>query len=97
MARLVNIVTIEVKQGNVDQVVEALLAHRERSLRDEAGVLQFEILRPRADDSTLMAYEVYESEVAFEDHRTAPSLTQLLSEITDLVSGLHGIRCEVVA
>ena len=97
MAKLVNIVTVEVKQGSVDRVGEALLAHKERSLRDEAGVLQFEVLRPRADDSTLMAYEVYESEAAFDDHRAAPSLAQLLSEISDLVSGLHGVRCEVVA
>ena len=94
MDKLVNIVTVEVRRGNVDKVLNALVAHKERSLR-EPGVLQFEVLRPQGDDSTLMVYEVYESEAAFEDHRAASSLAQLLDEIRGQVAGLKGVRCAV--
>ena len=95
MAKLANIVTIEVKPGNADAVVAALLAHQERSL-DEPGTLQFVVLRPRGDDSRLITYEVYRDEAAFDAHRAAPSLAQLLSDTREMVLGFSGTRCDLV-
>jgi quinol monooxygenase YgiN len=95
MSRLANIVTLDVKPGDTDRVLAALLAHKERSLRDEPGTLQFEVLRPRGDDSKLMTYEVYRDEVAFDAHRSAPSLEQLLSETGGMIASLQGFRCDV--
>jgi quinol monooxygenase YgiN len=96
MSKLANVVTIEVKAGRVDQVLAALLSHKERSLRDELGTLQFEVLMPRGDDSRLMTYEVYEDEAAFQAHRAAPSLAQWLAETADMVVDLRGARCAIV-
>jgi autoinducer 2-degrading protein len=96
MAKLANVVSIDVKPGNMDALLTALLAHKARSLRDESGTLQFEILRPLGDDSRLMTYEVYQDEAAFERHRAAASLAQLLSETEAMRAGLHGTRCAVV-
>jgi autoinducer 2-degrading protein len=95
MAKLVNIVSIDVKPGHADAVLAALVAHQARSLR-EPGTLQFEILRPLGEDSRLMTYEVYQDEGAFETHRAAPSLAQLLSETQAMLAGLHGTRCALV-
>jgi quinol monooxygenase YgiN len=96
MAKLANVVSIHVKPGKLDAVLTALLAHKARCLRDESGTLQFEILRPLGDDSRLMTYEVYQDDAAFETHRAAPSLAQLLSETKAIVADLHGARCAVV-
>jgi (4S)-4-hydroxy-5-phosphonooxypentane-2,3-dione isomerase len=96
MARLANIVTVNVKPGKVDAVVAALLAHKERSLKGEPGTMRFEVLRPRGDDSKLMTYEVYEDEAAFEAHRSAPSLAELLRESGNMISELQGIRCSLI-
>ena len=96
MGKFANVVTIQLRQGNADAVLAALLAHKERSLRDETGVLQFEVLRPHGDDSTLMTYEVYQDEAAFDAHRVAPSLAQMFKETENMVANLSGIRCALV-
>jgi quinol monooxygenase YgiN len=93
MTKLANVVSIDVKPGNMDALLAAVVAHKARCLRDEPGTLQFEILRPLGDDSRLMTYEVYQDEAAFETHRAAPSLAQLLSETEAMRAGLHGTRC----
>jgi len=95
MTRLANIVTITVTPGRYDAILAALLAHKERCLRDEPGTLQFEVLRPRGDDSKLMTYEVYRDDAAFDAHRSAPSLEQLLGETGGMIANLQGFRCDV--
>ena len=95
MAEFANIVAIDVNPGATERVLEALLAHKERSLRDEPGTLQFKVLRPSGEDHKLLTYELYRDEAAFAEHRAAPSLAQLLAETRDLVSGLQGTGCLV--
>jgi quinol monooxygenase YgiN len=96
MAKLANIVVIAVRPGNSDGVLATLLAHKERSLKDEPGTVQFEVLKPLDDESRLMTYEVYEDEAAFELHRGAASLAQFLRETKDIVAGLSATRCALI-
>lgn len=96
MAKLANIVTLAVKPGKADAVVAALLAHKERSLGREPGTLQFEVLRPPEGDTALTTFEVYADDAAFETHRSAPSLAQLRSDISDLITNLEGSRYALV-
>src|SRR4051812_12180811 len=96
MARLANMVVITVRPGHSDGVLAALLAHKERSLKDEPGTFQFEVLRPLEDESRLMTYEVYEDEGAFELHRGAASLARFLRETKDIVTGLSATRCALI-
>jgi quinol monooxygenase YgiN len=80
VAKLANIVVIALRRGSSDGVLTALVAHKERSLRDELGTRQFEVLKPIDDETRLMTYEVYQDEAAFEAHRGAASLAQFLRE-----------------
>jgi quinol monooxygenase YgiN len=96
MPKLANVVTIEVALGRRDQLLSLLEAHRARSLRDEPGTLQFEILLPKDDDTKVLSYEVYRDDAAFEMHRNGPSLAQLLKETAGMVVKLHGTRCAVL-
>jgi quinol monooxygenase YgiN len=96
MPKLANVVTIEVAPGRRDQVVTSLAAHKARSLRDEPGTLQFEILLPKDDDSKVLSFEVYRDDTAFEMHRSAPSLAKFREETGGMVIKLHGVRSAVV-
>src|SRR5215813_5913729 len=96
MPKFANVVTIEVAPEVRDHILSSLSAHKARCLKDEPGTLQFEILMPKNDEATLISYEVYRDDAAFEAHRKAPSLAQLQKEIAGHVVKLHGIRCSVV-
>jgi (4S)-4-hydroxy-5-phosphonooxypentane-2,3-dione isomerase len=96
MPKFANVVTIEVAQGRRDQLLPLLAAHKARSLKDEPGTLQFEILLPKDDDTKVVSYEVYRDDTAFERHRNGASLARLREEIAGMVVKLHGTRCAVV-
>jgi quinol monooxygenase YgiN len=96
MPKFANVVTIEVAPGRRDQVVTSLAAHKARSLKDEPGTLQFEILLPKDDDTKVISYEVYRDDAAFETHRNGPSLARWREETAGMVVKLHGVRCAVV-
>jgi len=96
MPKFANVVTIEVALGRRDQLLPLLAAHKARSLKDEPGTLQFEILLPKDDDTKVLSYEVYRDDAAFEMHRNGPSLAQLREEIAGMVVKLHGVRCAVM-
>ena len=96
MPKFANVVTIEVAAGQRDQILTSLAAHKARCLRDEAGTLQFEILLPKNGDTTVLSFEVYQDDAAFEVHRSGRSLAQLRAEIAGMTVKLHGTRCAVV-
>ena len=72
-----------------------LLAHKAR-LADEAGTLQFEVLLPRDEDTTVRVYEMYRDVAAFEVHLNGPSLAQWKKDTAGMVVKLQGVRCAVV-
>jgi quinol monooxygenase YgiN len=95
MSKFANVVTIEVVPGRKDQVVALLLAHKAR-LKDEPGTLQFEVLLPRDEDTTVRVYEMYRDPAAFEVHLNGPSLAHWKKETAGMVVKLQGVRCTVV-
>ena len=78
-----------------NEVLRALLAHRERCLRDEKGTLQFEVLLPHEDKTQIMLFEVYADASAFEAHWNGRSMAQIRREIESHVVSLTGIRCSI--
>lgn len=93
MAQHATIGTIEVQQGARDEVLRAVLAHRERSLKDEPGTLQFEVLVPQDDPNKLMLYEVYIDTAAFMLHMKGASMAKVQAEVGSKVTGLTGVQC----
>ena len=92
MAKLAVIGTIEVQPGARAEVLRAVLAHRDRCLKDEPGTLQFEVLVPE-DSAKLMLYELYADSAAFSDHMHGASVTKVLEEVGTKVVGLTGVHC----
>jgi quinol monooxygenase YgiN len=84
------IATMEVKPGTRDEVVRALVANRERSLRDEPGTLQFEVIVPNDDLNTILLYELYADTQAFHTHFKGPSVAKAMQEVGQHIISMKG-------
>jgi (4S)-4-hydroxy-5-phosphonooxypentane-2,3-dione isomerase len=94
MPKLAIIGTLEIAPGRREKVLAALVAHRARCLRDEAGsTLQFEVLAPHEGDTRLLVYEVYRDDAAFDEHRNRPSIAQFRQETAGMVVKVQVTRC----
>lgn len=71
MSELVLVVNIKVKPENIDKFMAELLANA-RAARAEPGCKQFDVLVDKDDPTTLMLYEIYKDEAAFETHQQTP-------------------------
>ena len=96
MPKLAVIGTIEVTPGRREELLPLLLAHGARSVQDEPGTLQFQVLVPRDDDTKLFAYEVYRDDDAFEAHRNAASRAQFAEEAAGMFGTIQATRCTLV-
>ncbi len=52
----------------MDAFLPLLIAHRDRCLEDEPGTLRFDVLRPRNKENSVLLYEVYADDAAFQVH-----------------------------
>ena len=93
MTKLAVIGTIEVQPGAREEVLRAVLAHRDRCLKDEPGTLQFEVLVPSEDSVKLMLYELYADRASFTAHMHGTSMVKVREEVGAKVVGLTGIPC----
>jgi quinol monooxygenase YgiN len=93
MPKLALIATIEVVEGQRDRLLPLLRAHRARSLKDEPGTLQFEVLVPREDDTKLFVYEVYRDDAAFDEHLNAVSIARFRKETDGMFEKIYATRC----
>ncbi|MBS7702990.1 quinol monooxygenase YgiN [Chelatococcus asaccharovorans] len=93
MTQLAIIGTIIAQSGKREEVLEAVLRHRTRCLKEEAGAIAFEVLIPVEDETTLILYELYADEAALSAHLNGKSLLTLQGEVASKVVRLTGVRC----
>jgi (4S)-4-hydroxy-5-phosphonooxypentane-2,3-dione isomerase len=96
MSKLAIVGTIDVAPGRRDEVLSALKAHKDRVLKDEPGVLKFEILVPREDNTRILLFEVYQDDATFELHRTNLSITQFREETAGMDVKISITRCAIL-
>jgi quinol monooxygenase YgiN len=89
--------TIEIKPGSRDEALRAVLAHRDRSLRDEPGTLQFEVLVPNDDPNKIHLFEVYADTAAFVAHMKGASMAKVNQDAGHLLVLLTGIQSKLGA
>lgn len=77
----------------MDWFEAALLAHRERCLRDEPGTMQFEVSRPADGENCFKLYEVYTDSAAFEAHRTSASNQRMAADIQGIEAQVYASWC----
>ena len=96
MAKFVIVATLEIAQGQMDAFLPLLIAHRDRCLKDEPGTLRFDVLRPRNEENSVLLYEVYADDAAFQVHWNGPHVARMRAETTGMVTKLQGIRCSLL-
>ena len=98
MAKLAIVATIKTVPGKRDEYLKFLAAHGERCLASEPGTLRFDIMLPQAEGETdtILLYEVYASQEAFDAHWNGASMKQIRQEAAHLQVSLKGTRCNLV-
>jgi autoinducer 2-degrading protein len=96
MTKFAIVATFEIVQGRMDEFLPLLMAHRDRCLKDEAGTLRFDVLRPRTEESSVLLYEVYADDAAFQLHWNGPHVARMREETTGMVAKLTGVRCSLL-
>ena len=93
MSDLAIIATMVLTPGVRDKFVAHLTEHRRRCLAQEPGTFVFEILLPHDAPDTVMLYEIYKDEAAFEAHMTGASIEIMRQGTEGMLISLTGIRC----
>ena len=66
------IAPIQVKEGYLEQFIEAIIDDAKGSVNDEPGCLRFDVIQDAGDPNRIWLYEVYQDEEAFQAHTQAP-------------------------
>ena len=69
--QLVVVVTLDVKEGYLDEAAR-LLSASARGSRKEPGCVRFDVLRDEANQLRLVTYEAFTTAAAMEDHKAQP-------------------------
>ena len=96
MAKLAIVATIKTVPGARDEYLKHLQAHAARCRATEPGTLRFEIMLPHKEAETVLLYEVYESDEAFQAHWNGASIQQIRKDAGHLQASLTGVRCSIV-
>ena len=78
-------VSIRIKPENVDAWMRKALENA-AGARKEPGCRQFEVLVDPADRASVMLFEVYDDEKAFEAHQQTPHFKKYLAEAVPLLA-----------
>ena len=78
-------VNIKVKAESIDAFMKKL-DENAREARKEAGCKQFEVLVDPKDKASVMLYEVYKDEAAFESHQQTPHFKKYVAEAVPLLA-----------
>ena len=78
-------VNIKVKPENVDSFMPKVLENA-KSARSEPGCRQFEVLVNPEDKTSVMLFEVYDDQKAFETHQAGAAFKKYLAEAVPLLA-----------
>jgi autoinducer 2-degrading protein len=83
---LIQMVAIHVKQGHVDEFLDAFRINYEGTRR-EPGNLRFDVLRSPEDDHSFVIYEVFKSAEALDEHRKTAHYLECVRRIDPIITG----------
>ena len=93
MPEVAIIATLEVDPAARNDLVNIMLRHRERSLRDEPGTVAFEVLVPEKETDRLMLYERYKDRAALDAHWKGKSLAIAKAAAGPRLKNISGMFC----
>jgi quinol monooxygenase YgiN len=97
MSHFAIVVTIKLKPGTVDAFRALVLENAAASKRDEPGCHRFDVLALADDPETVVFYEEYTDEEAFQAHRSSPHFKKYWDATTDMVAERQVQTCAVIS
>ncbi|WP_426413418.1 putative quinol monooxygenase [Bradyrhizobium ganzhouense] len=86
------IAEFEVKPDKLDAFLALAQDDAHHSLTDEPGCRQFDVVVPEGDAVTVLFYEVYEDQAAFDVHLRTPHLAQFRAGFPALIVAEREVR-----
>jgi (4S)-4-hydroxy-5-phosphonooxypentane-2,3-dione isomerase len=93
MSQIALSVALECEPGMRDDVVQSLMEHRKRCLRQEPGTLQFEVMTPMDDLNAILLFELYADEAALAAHASGSSIAQQRGEVKAKIKRAVATKC----
>jgi quinol monooxygenase YgiN len=91
------VVTIKLEPGAADAFRAEILENAAAAKRDEPGCHRFDVLVAEDDSDTLVFYEEYTDEAAFEAHRASPHFKKYWQATEVMVAHRSIRRCSVIS
>jgi quinol monooxygenase YgiN len=96
MAQISMFARLQAQPGRRDELLVVLKGLADAAV-DEPGTLQYVFATPDDDPDTVLAFELYADEDAFQAHSSSPAMIEVIGRIGDLVAGIPElIRCTPV-
>ena len=95
MAAFVVIAEFVVRPGCMDAFLALARDDARRSVADEPGCWQFDIVLPEAEPGRVVFYEVYDSRAAFDAHLATPHLARFREGFPALIAEERPVRFAV--
>ena len=95
MSRITVIVNPEAKEGEMETLLELARVQARRSMDEEPGCLNFEILKPGEQQNQLVFVEPYADQAALDHHLSAGRLAAFREAMLPLVSSRNLTFCGV--
>ena len=95
MSKVALNISIEFEPGSKEDILRALLAHRERCLKEEPGIIQVEILVPSAEPSKIFLFELYTDGSALSAHSAGQSIARFRDDVKGKVLNIKSYNCSL--
>jgi hypothetical protein len=95
MKKVCILVETETKPGKLKEVVSLLKAHAKKTLDDEPGCLQFDVITSDLYPERLFLVEVYDSETSRALHLKNPRLLQIQQAQAELILNRRVIKADI--
>jgi len=83
---LVLIVEMRLRAGKTKEFMPLIIENARHSLADEPGCRRFDVLIPAEGADRVVLYEIYDSEDAFDAHRTTDHYIEFKAAARDLLA-----------
>ena len=79
------VVEFEIKPEAMERFMELIHENARRSVSDEPGCRQFDVLRVRETANKVMLYEIYDDDAAFAAHIKMPHVATFFAAAKELI------------
>ena len=90
-------VEFQIKPGAMPAFMPLMLANARASLSREPGCRQFDVMQPQQDKDTVLLFEIYDSQAAFDEHLESAHFKQFAAATAQMTVSRRLLTADMVA